>query len=316
MHPVTRSLIDHTPARLRPGIELTVRTVDDAIDDRIPGLAAEVAFFVLLSLPPLLLTVFGSLGVIDPLFGVDLPMRITERTIELAGEVFSQDTINNVIAPTVRRSFGDGSGSVATIGFVVTVYTASRALRVVSTAITIAYDLEQTRPAWQQRLWGLALTVTGILLGLVLVPVIVAGPDFGATIASAVNVDLGFAALYSFLYWPAAAVIAWLLVASLYHFVAPWRTPWRRDLPGAALAMALWLVGSVGLRYYAGRTIGAQSIYEPIAGPLVLLLWFYVSGFAVLLGAELNAEIEKMWPTLPEDRPDLPDDPDPLRVYP
>lgn len=303
MNRVAQGVIDRAPPRLRPGVELAVRTVVDAGEDRIPGLAAEVAFFVLLTLPPLLLAIFGTLGALDPVLEVDLPKRVTERTVALAREVLNPQTVESTVEPTVRRIFREGGGGIATVGFVITVLVASRALRVVSTAITVAYDLEATRPAWQQRLWGLGLTLVGMLLGLVLLPVIVAGPDFGATIARTVGVDLGFATLYRILYWPVAGVLAWFLIASLYHFVAPWWTPWRRDLPGAALAMVLWFLGSHLLRLYAGRTISARSIYEPIAGPLILLLWLYVSAFAVLIGAELNAELERMWPT---ERPDQP----------
>lgn len=296
-------IIDRAPVRVRPGVELAVRTVVDAGEDRIPGLAAEVAFFVLLTLPSLLLAIFGTLGALDPYLEVDLPTRVTERTVALASEVMNRETVESTIEPTVERIFSDGGGGIATLGFLITVLVASRALRVVSTAITVAYDLEATRPAWQQRIWGIGLTLVGMLLGLVLLPLIVAGPDFGVTIARAVGVDLGFADLYRILYWPVAGILALFLIASLYHFVAPWWTPWRRDLPGAALAMVLWFLGSLALRAYAGRTISARSIYEPIAGPLVLLLWLYVSAFAVLFGAELNAEIERMWPT---ERPDQP----------
>lgn len=312
MHPVTVRLIRATPAPFRPGVELVMRTIDDAVNDRVPGLSAEIAFFVLLSLPPLLLTVFGTLGLIADWFPVDLPTRILERTLELSSQVFTDTTIASVIEPTVRSILTEGSGRVATFGFLLTIYSASRALKVVATAITIAYDLEETRPAWQQRIWGLGLTVTGILLGLVVVPAIVAGPDFGRTIAAAIGASELLGDAYRVLYWPVAGTLAWLLIASLYHVVAPWWTPWRRDLPGAAIAMLLWLAGSFGLRFYTQRTFAGDSIYEPIAGPLILLLWLYVSGFAVLIGAELNAEIEAMWPSKrpgqPPQEPDRIDD--------
>lgn len=308
MHPLTLKLIRRSPEPIRPGVELLVRTVDDSVDDRVPGLAAEIAFFVLLSLPPLLLTLFGTLGLISDWFPVDLPTRILERTLELSAQVFSDSTITTTIEPTVRSILTEGSGRVATFGFLLTIYSASRALKVVATAITIAYDLEETRPGWQQRIWGLGMTVAGILLGLVVVPAIVAGPDFGRTIASTLGTTELLGDVYSIAYWPIAGVVAWLLIASLYHVVAPWWTPWRRDLPGAALAMVVWLAGSFGLRFYTARTFGGDSIYEPIAGPLVLLVWLYVSGFAILLGAELNAEIEAMWPSeRPDQEPHEPD---------
>lgn len=306
MHPVAQRLVDRAPARVRPGVELAVRTVVDAGEDRLPGLAAEIAFFVLLSLPPLLLAIFGTLGALDPVLEVDLPARMTERTVDLAGEVLNAQTVESTIRPTIERIFDEGGGGIATIGFLITVIAASRALRVVATAITIAYDLEETRPGWQQRVWGLGLTLVGMLLALVLVPVIVAGPDFGGTIARLAGVDQFFADVYRILYWPVAGVVAWLLIASLYHYVAPWWTPWHRDLAGAALAMVLWFLGSIALRAYAAQTISGRSIYEPIAGPLVLLLWLYVSALAVLLGAELNAEIERMWPTERHDQPGVP----------
>jgi membrane protein len=305
LHPTATRLVERAPRRARPAVELTVRTVVDAFDDRIPGLAAEIAFFVLLSLPPLLVAVFGTLSLLDPVLDLDLPARTTERTVELARTVFRPSTVETTIAPTVERIFEDGGGGIATLGFLVTVFAASRALRVLSTAITIAYDLEATRAAWKQRVWGLGLTLAGMVLAVIVVPLVVAGPGFGETLADVVNVSRVFADLYRILYWPVAGVVAWLLIATLYHVVAPWWTPWHRDLPGAALAMVLWFLGSMGLRAYVGRTITAQSIYEPLAGPLVLLLWIYVSAFAVLIGAELNAEIERMWPTQPHRRPSV-----------
>lgn len=303
MHPIVERLIERAPPRVRPAVELTVRTAVDAVEDRLPGLAAEIAFFLLLSLPPLLVALFGALSLVDPVVTADLPARTTERTVELARLVFRRSTIDSTIAPTVQRIFEDGGGGIVTLGFLATLFAASRAVRVISTAIVIAYDLHVTRPAWKQRLWGLGLTVAGLLVGVVVVPVVVAGPDFGATISRFLGVSSVFGDLYRVLYWPVAAVVAVLLIATMYHVVAPWWTPWHRDVPGAVLAMVLWLLGTVVLRAYVGRTITARSIYEPLAGPLVLLLWLYVSGFAVLLGAELNAEIERMWPT---ERPDQP----------
>ena len=105
----------------------------------------------------------------------------------------------------------------------------------------------------------------------------------------------GLADVWRAAYWPGAAAIVTLMIAVLYDLAAPWKTPFHRDLPGAMLAMALGLLGTVGLRVYVGQAIGES--YGFIAAPLIILLWMYVSGLAVLLGAELNAEIEKMWPT-------------------
>ncbi|MGH3516994.1 MAG: YihY/virulence factor BrkB family protein, partial [Haloechinothrix sp.] len=94
-------------------------------------------------------------------------------------------------------------------------------------------------------------------------------------------------------YWPAVALASILALASLYHLSVPVRSPWRRDLPGAALAMVLGLAGSFGLRAYLEST----AKYGVLSAPIGVLLFFFVTALAVLLGAELNAEIDKMWPT-------------------
>ncbi|CAN5914766.1 hypothetical protein BH23ACT10_BH23ACT10_05770 [soil metagenome] len=297
MWPLSEQIIEHSPTRLQTVVELTLRTVEDTIDDRVPGLAAEVAFFVLLSLPPLLLLGLGTVGYIGdavPGFGDDA----AERLLDLASIVLTNDTIA-LLRPVVNGVLTEGRADLASLGIVLTLYSASRALRVIVVALTIAYDLPAHRPSWQQRIWGLGLTVSAVVLGIVAVPLLVAGPDFGAQLAT--RVLTGGTVIddaWRIGYWPAAAALATGLIASLYHVAAPWSTPWRRDLPGAALAMVLWLVGSAGLRVYTAGSAFSDPVFTPLAGPLVLLLWLYVSAFAVLLGAELNAEIEKMWPTV------------------
>jgi membrane protein len=297
MHPVSRKLIARSPRRLHVPIELAVRTIDDTFHDRAPGLAAEVAFFVLLSLPPLLLTLLASIGAVGNAFGADWRADVGDAIRSASQIVFSADT-GGIIDRTVDALLQESRGSVIGIGLLLTFFSASRALRVITTAITLAYDLESTRKPWQQRLWGLGLTLGALIVGLVVVPVLVAGPGLGAAVSEQVGGVPGLAALWRILYWPGAVLVLTLLITVLYHLAAPWWTPFHRDLPGAVLAMLLWLGGTVALRAYAAQVIEGDALYEPIAGPLVVLLWLYVSGLSVLVGAELNSEIERMWPSI------------------
>ena len=298
---ISEVMIERSPTRVRPAVELSLRTVEDMLDDRVPGLAAEVAFFVLLSLPPLLLLALGSVGFI----GSAVPGfadAAAERLLGLAGIVLTDDTVN-LLRPVVEGVLTEGRGDLASLGVILTLYSASRALHVIVVALAIAYDLPEQRRTWQHRLWGLGLTVAAVVLGIIAIPLLVLGPGFGQVIgtylvAGETVIDL----VWRVAYWPVAAVIATGLLAALYHVAAPWTTPWRRDLPGAVLAMALWLAGSAGLRVYTLGSVVSAPVFAPLAGPLVLLLWLYVSAFAVLLGAELNAEIERMWPTIDRER--------------
>lgn len=298
MHPVSSKLIARSPRRLRVPVELAVRTVDDTFHDRAPGLAAEVAFFVLLSLPPLLFTLLASIGAVGNAFGADWQRDVGDAIRTASQIIFSAET-GGIIDRTVDALLEESRGSVIGIGFLLTFFSASRALRVITTAITLAYDLESTRKPWQQRVWGLGLTLGGLVVGLIVVPILVAGPGLGEAVSQQVGGVPGLAAVWRVLYWPGAVVVLTLLITALYHFAAPWWTPFHRDLPGAILAMLLWLGGTVGLRAYVAQVIEGDALYQPIAGPLVVLLWLYVSGFSVLVGAELNSEIEGMWPSIP-----------------
>ena len=294
--------IARTPEWGRPAVTLALRTLTDTRNDRVPGLAAEVAFFVLLSLPPLLLLVLGAVGYLGQA-APSIATDAADRLLSLAGTVLTGDTVA-LLEPVIEQLLTDGRADIASLGVVLTVYSASRALRVIVVALTIAYDQPEIRPSWKDRLWGIGLTVIGLVLGVVAVPLLVLGPGFGHQLGSRVIAGSAVDFVWRVGYWPTAVVVATLLIASLYHFAAPWTTPWRRDLPGAVLAMVLWLAGSAGLRVYVARSLVAEAVFTPLAGPLVLLLWLYVSAFAVLLGAELNAEIEKLWPTRGEPSPD------------
>lgn len=195
-----------------------------------------------------------------------------------------------------QRETRSPASALLSLGFVLTVLSASRALRVTTVAITIAYDLEDDRPGWQSFLYGVGFTVAALVVVVVAGPLIVAGPEVGAFLVDRFGAPATVASVWRVAYWPAAAVVATLLLSVLYHVAAPWSTPWRRDVPGAVLAMVITLLGSVGLRVYAGRAIDG-ALLGSLAAPIVVLLWLYVLSFAVLLGAELNAELERYRPT-------------------
>ncbi len=301
MNATVRRIVARAPAPIRPGVELVVRTVADSFRDRVPGLSAEMAFYLILSLPPLLLTVFAASGWIVRSLGFDLT-QVTDQLAQVTATFLTADAASKV-NDVVDSALGQSKGFLFSLGFLVTLFSASRALRVTTVAITIAYDLEQTRPGWKQAVYGVALTASGLVATIVLVPVIVAGPRLGHLVAGWVGLDTLFGRVWTLAYWPAAVVLATVLLAVLYHVAAPWHTPIRRDLPGAALAMIVGLAGSAGLRIYVEQTILSDQVFSGLVAPLVLLLWLYVMSFAVLLGAEFNAEIERMWPTVHEDQP-------------
>lgn len=301
MHPLSRRLIAASPPRLRPAVELAVATIDRAGSDRLPGLAAEIAFWTLLSLPALVLTVLAVGTLIGGTLGDDWRATLIDRIVEVASVALTSGTLDNV-RRVLERLVDDRDVGIASFAFLTTLWVASRAVKVVLTTLELVYDRRELRPAWKTRLIGLGLTFAALIGGAVLLPLLVAGPSFGARLADWVGTNrLGIAAAWRLAYWPATVVVATLAISVLYHVGVPGRTPWRRDLPGAVLATGFWLLGSAGLRLYGTWVLANGSAYGPLAGPIVALLWLWVTGFAVLAGAALNAQIERKWPT-PEGR--------------
>jgi len=288
------------------GATLAVRTMRDSLDDRLPGLAAEVAFYLLLSLPPLLLVGLGALGYIGDLFGPDVVETIREGIVDTASAVLTASTIDDIVRPAVDNLLAQGRADVLSIGAILALWSGSRALKVIVQAVTIAYDLEDHRSWWQHRLLGLGLTTAGVLTLAVLLPLLVVGPEAGKALADRLGLARAFEILWQVLYFPFVFAFGLALLAWVYHIVPPQRTAWRRDVPGAVLAFVIWLAGSFGLRVYATQFVESDSAYSYFGTPLVMLLWIYMTATALLVGAELNAEIEKMWPTA--DSPYRPQD--------
>jgi membrane protein len=99
-------------------------------------------------------------------------------------------------------------------------------------------------------------------------------------------------------YWPIVTVGTVCFLASLFHFAVPVRTRWRAELPGAAVTLGIWVLGSALLRWFLGAFSGSTSIYGPLAAPIAVLIWLYLTSMAVLLGAAVNAAIDEVWPRL------------------
>lgn len=297
----TNALVDRLPSPVRAGVHLTERTVRDSVADRVPGLAAEATLFILISLPALLLVVLGSLGFVAERLGPAGSDQLDRLVYDVPHTFMSSSTYASYES-LAQQVLDTGRADVVGIGALLALWTGSRATSRVLETLVIAYDIESPRPGWRRRLLALALTIGALLSAVAVLPLLVLGPR----LVKLVEPDGVESATLSFLglaYWPVLGLFVLVGLTTIYHVGVPWRTPWLRDLPGALLAMALWFLAAAGLRSYIalsalGGDDAGSAIYRQLGTPIAVVLWLYVSSVAVLLGAELNAEIEKKWPTI------------------
>jgi membrane protein len=257
---------------------------------RVTGLAAEAGFFALLSLPPLLLGLVGSIGYLGKWVGSDVVEQVQKSIIDGSAQVLTSDVVNDVIKQTLTDVFDGGRFDIISIGFVIALWSGSRALNVFIDTISIMYGLGGKRGIIRTRILSFTLYVAAVVVGSVLVPLVLVGPTLIGKLLPDQVVFL------ESLYWPVATLLSVLSLTSLYHISAPVRTPWRRDLPGALLTITIWFLGSYVVRWVISVSVGGTSIYGPLAAPIVLMIWLYVLSIAVLIGAALNAAVESTWP--------------------
>ncbi len=266
-------------------------TFNTCMEYRVTGLAAEAAFFVLLSLPPLLLGLVGALGYLDTAIGADTIGRIRQNILTASATVLSDKGVNQLVRPLVDSVFRGGRPDIISLGFVIALWSGSRAVNVFVDTITIMYGLEGRRGIVRTRVLSFGLYVVALIVGAVVLPLMVVGPDavIGWVPHSAGAVEI--------LYWPVVLVLSIAFLTTLYHVSVPVRSRWLEDVPGALVALLMWVLGSFLLRVYLTHTVEGPTIYGSLAAPVAVLLWIGVSAFAVLIGAAVNAAVDRVWPS-------------------
>ncbi len=281
---------------LRGAGRIFAGTVRTCLRYRVTGLAAEAGFFALLSLPPLVLGLVAALGYVGNWIGADVVARLKGQLEELAGSVLTEPAVRGVILPTFDEVARGGRLEIVSIGFLLSLWSGSRALNVYVDTVSIMYGLGGHRGIVRTRALSFSLYIMTLVLGAVAFPLVLVGPGLIGQFLRARIEGLPDLAWLQSMYWPIVVMFSVALLTTLYHVATPVRVPWRRDLPGAALALVIWMVASAVLRVIVAESVGGASIYGPLAAPIVVLIWLYTLAIAVLIGAALNATLDTIWP--------------------
>jgi membrane protein len=270
---------------LRGWKDVILRTKQQMKLDDVPLLAAGVAFFALLALVPALVALVSVYGLVaDP---ADIQRNVDDLLAAAPAEV--RDLVSSQLSSIVDSSpSGLRLGAIA--GLVIALWSASSAVKHLVGAISLAYDEEETRGFVRLRGLAVLLTIGGVALMAAVVAGFVAAPralpDSGAGgVARTVVLVVR---------WPLLAVVALVVLAVLYRLGPDRDAPaWRWVSPGSVLATVVWVAASAGFSIYTSRFGNYNETYGSLGAVIVVMLWLYLSAYAVIAGAELNAELER-----------------------
>jgi len=268
--------------------ELLKRTFNEVIADDVLTLAAQQAYFFFFALFPALLAVIS----IASFFPIDTLMN---DVIEMMARVAPPD-VTSILRDQLLEIADSNAGGLLTFAFLVTLWSSSSAVVSMVTTLNTAYDIMESRAWWRVRLVAIGLTLGLALFIVVSMVLIIAGPTLAEKIAGAVGLGPAFTLTWSIVQWPIVFALVTTAVGLVYYFAPDAEQNWVWITPGAILATLFWIIVSLGFKFYVAQFGNYNETYGTIGGVMVLMLWFYVSGVAILVGAELNAEIEHASP--------------------
>jgi membrane protein len=269
--------------------ELARRTVTDSLEDGVPALAAQLAFYFVLALFPALLFLLALLSYlpVEPALGTALARLETLVPVDVL--VILREQIDQALA-------GE-RGGLMTFAMLGAIWSSSTAMTAIISALNHAYDVQEFRRWWHTRLTAIWLTLALAAFTVVAFALVIGGVDLARWVASLVGAGDVFAAIWAVAQWPIALVLVIVAVDLVYHVGPNVELQWAWVTPGSLLATALWLLASIGFKIYLQNFSSYTAVYGAIGSIIVLMLWFYMSGLALLVGAELNAEIDKAQPS-------------------
>ena len=266
-----------------PAVEVLKRTIREVNEDNCVGLAAQLAFYFFLALFPALLFLVAILAYV--------PVDRALATILSALAPVAPDELLRLVRDQLDKLREGNQGTLLTFGMLGAIWSSSAAMVAIIDALNRAYDVTEVRTWWKRRIVAIALTMGLATFIVAALAFVLAGPDFVAWLTRMFGLDPDLAWLWSIIRWPLTVVFATLGVDLVYHFAPNVKRAWTWLTPGSLLATALWIASSFGFKLYVTKFADFSATHGAIGGVIVILLWFYVSSFAILVGAELNGVI-------------------------
>jgi membrane protein len=263
-------------------------TVQEFQRDDALGIAAQLAYYLILALFPFILVLVSLMGT----FG---SQELASEVLGYFQQVMPEQAYEIIRTFTENIISGEAKApGLFTFGILFTIWAASGAFAALINALNRAYDVEETRPFWKVR--GIAILMTLGLSVLVLIGVLllVLGPQIGTAIANVFGLERTFLVVWDVARWPVALFFMVITVALLYYFAPDVEQPFRWITPGGLIGVLLWVLASVAFNFYVSNFGSYNKTYGSIGAVIVLLLYLYISSLTILFGATLNATLVRM----------------------
>ncbi|MGH7717431.1 MAG: YihY/virulence factor BrkB family protein [Gemmatimonadaceae bacterium] len=264
---------------------LVKKTAQEVLNDGVLGLAAQTAYYFFFSLFPLLLFATPLLGLVGNEQAI-INWVVGQVSATVPDEALA--LVRNVIADVV---FSENAPGLMSIGAVLAAWTGSNVFGALIDALNRAYDLTETRPWWKKRLLALAAVITSGALMAVAATVMLAGPEIVRWLAERTALRRTFEVTWLVLQYPIAFALLVGMMWLIYYFLPNLRQRKRQILVGAVSAAVLWVLVTLGFRFYVANFGSYNKTYGTIGGVIVLLTWMYLTMVVILVGGELNSEL-------------------------
>jgi membrane protein len=256
-------------------------------EDELSTRSASLSYYFLLALFPMFLFLVSLIGVF-----AGPGSQIRESIVSGLGQL-APGSASELVQSVVKQTFKASSGLKLAAGILGALWAASGGMSAIMVSLNVVYQVKETRPWWKQRLTiiGLTLALAGlIILALVLV---LYGGKIGEAIAEHVGLGHAFQIAWKVLEWPVSFAAMFLAFSVIYYWAPDLEErKWYWVTPGAALGVILWLVASLGFRVYLHFFNSYSATYGSLGAVIILMLWLFITGFAILVGGELNQVIE------------------------
>ncbi|HUK33691.1 MAG TPA: YihY/virulence factor BrkB family protein [Vicinamibacterales bacterium] len=255
------------------------------IADDLLGWSAQLSYYFFLALFPALIC-FVALATFFPI------EHLTDIVLGILMRVAPADVL--MLVQRQLAVIGEShTAGLLTFGIIGTVFSASAGMNAVIRTLNFAYHVPETRPWWRVRLRAMAMTLVVPTFALASLTVVLVGPVVGERLAAALHMSVVFQWTWRIVHWPLVFTLAVSGLAFVYTVGPDASQRWESLIPGSCFATGVWIGATLGLRWYVASLASYQKTYGTIGTALVILLWFYVSGLAMLVGAELNSVINE-----------------------